>query len=138
MYYEDFRTVWHKKVRMKNWYNSKHLCEYCQFLVCDFLCRNILLHPEQNLLIHLDQNVSIIFGSNIYNENFGTFRQRKVCMKICYSSKSLWILLIFLVHIFVPKMFQYPQLTYFCAFTTKSCGQNERSCGMLVRPSRFG
>ena len=26
---KDFRTVWHKKLFMTSWHNSKTLCEYC-------------------------------------------------------------------------------------------------------------
>ena len=49
------------------------------------------------LLIYLDQNVSNRFVINMYIENIRTFRHRKLYTKTWYRSKSLWILIIFLV-----------------------------------------
>ena len=33
---EDFRTVWHKKLFMKSWYNSKNYCGFL-FVIFDVL-----------------------------------------------------------------------------------------------------
>ena len=86
-----FVTVWDRKFQIKNFCNSKNLCEYCCFFVFDFLCQTVPIPPDQNMLIPLDQNVSILLVSNLYNENIGTFWYRKLCRKPWYSLESLLI-----------------------------------------------
>ena len=84
----------------RSWYNSKNLFKYCRFFVCDFLRQTVSLPPDQNFLIPSDKYVSILLKSNIYNWNIGTFWRRKLCNKTWYSSRYLWILLIFLLWYF--------------------------------------
>ena len=57
------------------------------------------------LLISLDQNVSNYIRTCWY---------RKLYMKTCCNSKSLWVLTIFLVWLFELKMFRYPQTIIIC------------------------
>ena len=109
MWNVDFGTVWHRNVFMKSWYNSKSLCEYFWFFVCDFLCQTL---PDQYVSIPSDQNVSILLVRIICNRNIGTFWHRKLCMKTWYSLRFLWTLPSFLVWNVGPIMSQYFQLTY--------------------------
>ena len=69
----------------------------------------------QDILVWIppDQKVLIIFVSNMYDANIGTFWHRKLYMKIWYSSKPLWILLIFLVWVFGRRLSQYLQYKYY-------------------------
>ena len=64
--------------------------------VFHFLCQTVSIPPDQNVSIPSDQNVSTPLGSNMYNENIGTFWHRTLCMKASCSWKSLGILLTFL------------------------------------------
>ena len=45
----------------------------------------------------------------MFNRNIQTFWQKTLCIKTWYSSKSLWILSVFLVWFFRAKMFPYPK-----------------------------
>ena len=83
------------------------------FSFMTFWAQNILIPPDQNVSIPLDQNVLVLLVSNTYNRNIQTFSYRKLCMKTWYSSKYLWILSIFLVWYFGPKLFRYPQIKYY-------------------------
>ena len=74
-----------------------------------FLPRNVSMPSGLNVSIPQDQHVSILFVSNIHIENIRTVWHRKLCMKTWYSLRSLWILSIFLVYFFWPKMFQHLQ-----------------------------
>ena len=56
------------------------------------------------LLVHVR---SIWFGG------IGTFWDRKLLVKSLYNSKSLWILSIFFVRFFWPKMSRYPTTIYY-------------------------
>ena len=69
----------------------------------------------QDLLVWIppDQKVLTIFVRNMYDGNIGTFWHRKLYMKIWYSSKSLWIMLIFLVWVFGHWLSQYLQYKYY-------------------------
>ena len=104
--------VWHRKLCMKSWYNSNNLCKYCRYFVCGFLCQIVLLPLDKNFTIPSNQNLSILLVSNMYDWNIGTFWHKRLCSKTWYSSKPLWILLIFLVCFFESKISWYPQLTY--------------------------
>ena len=67
------------------------------------LVQNVLI--PRILLISLDQNVSIHFVNKICIENKRTFWHKKLYMKNCYSSKSLWIFAIFLSDFLSSKCF---------------------------------
>ena len=72
----------------------------CQLFVCDFLCQTVPTPQDQNVLIPPYQNMSTLLVSNMYHGNIGTFLHIKLCIKSWYSSKSLWILMIFLAWLF--------------------------------------
>ena len=57
----------------------------------------MLILSDENLLIPLEENMLILFASNMYDSNIRTFWHRKFCMKTWCSSKSLWMLPMFLV-----------------------------------------
>ena len=78
-----------------------YITEYLkQFSTENYTWRLVIVQNVQIpriLLISLDQNVSIVFVNNIYIGNIRAFWHRKLYIKTYYSSKSLWILIIFLV-----------------------------------------
>ena len=116
-----FRTVWHRQLFMKCWYNLEYLWEFCWLFVCHFLCQILLIPPGQNVSIPLHQNASILFVSNIYNRNMGIFWDRKLSMKSWHNLESLWVMPIFLVWLFGPKLFWYHNSsTTFTIFTSTS------------------
>ena len=92
------------------------------------------------LLISLNQNVSILFLNNIYIGNIRTVCHRKLYIKK-YSSKSLWILSVFLVwflglkcfnapkskYVSGGKMFQYPPNCILLSWSVKDILPNEKS-----------
>ena len=108
-------TVWHRWLRIKHQYNSKNLL----FLLNDFWDQIMLICADQSFSIPLNQNLLILLVSNICNGNIGTFWHRKLCLKTWYTSKSLWILPIFLVWFFRPKPRWYPQHTCYLEDSTK-------------------
>ena len=106
-------SFWHRKLYMKTWCSQKlflsdffgtfcpkihirkNLKQFSNYTWKLDIVQNVLLPGI--LLISVDQNVSILFVNDIYTGNIRTFWHRKLYMKPCYCSKSLWILTIFLV-----------------------------------------
>ena len=58
----------------------------CLYYVLNSKCANTRIS-----MASLDQTVSISFVNNIYLKIFKTIWHKKVCVKICYNSKSFWI-----------------------------------------------
>ena len=72
--------------------------------------------PLQNLASKCTNthNVSIIFVNNTFIWNTRTFWHRKLYMKTCYNSKSLWILTILLVWFFLSHNILIPTVVNLC------------------------
>ena len=64
---------------------------------CVDSCKWYVWWEYSNILLWIisDQNVLILVVSNMSNGNIGSFWHRKLCMMMWYSSKSLWIMMIF-------------------------------------------
>ena len=71
------------------------------------MVQNVIL--PYALLISLDENVSKNFLCIIYIGNIKTFWHGKLYMKTCYSSKSLWVLLVLYLS---PKCSNTPRPKY--------------------------
>lgn len=64
---------------------------------CVDSCKWYVWWEYSNILLWIisDQNVLILVVSNMSNGNIGSFWHGKLCMMMWYSSKSLWIMMIF-------------------------------------------
>ena len=86
MYNENIDTVWHRKLCIKSWSYSKNFVNVVDFSCMNFWAKTVPILPNQSLLIPLNQNMSIVFVSNMYNGNVGTFWHIRLGMKTWYSS----------------------------------------------------
>ena len=78
----------------------------------DFSFQTMLLLPEQDCWYFRLKCGDSSCKQHVQRK-YLDFPHRKLRMKNLYSSKSLWILWIFLVWLFGPKLCQYPQYTLF-------------------------
>ena len=94
--YGSIDAFWNTKV----WYCSNI---FMNFSYPVFWLQNVSILPDQDVSISADQNVSIHFVDNLYNVRIRVVWHRILYMKTWYSSKSFWILTIFLVCFWGPK-----------------------------------
>ena len=96
---KDFGIVcsWKDDIVQKNFVNIADFCWWFSILNCLDTSKPKYVDTPS------DQNMLIVLLSNIYNGNIARFWHKKLCMKIWYSSKSLWILLICLVYFFLAQ-----------------------------------
>ena len=94
--------------------------------LCDIGTQTVSIPPHQNMSMPLGQNPSILVISNIHSWNNGTFWHKKLCMKTWYSSKSLWMLSIFLGCFLDPS----------CSYTSNSQA-SDFLCESLLHCQRF-
>ena len=104
IWFGDIKIFWYTKLCMKT-------RKFCKFFLYDFLnpkCFNTSW-PKC-----FDTSRSKCVDSSckqyIYNRNIIIFCHTKLCIKTWYSSNSFWILSIFLVWFYGPKMFWDPTL----------------------------
>lgn len=110
MYNRNIGTVWHRRLYMKIWCNSKVFLNVTDFSCIAFCTQTVQIRPVHNLSISLDPSVLVFLAIIMYNGNIGTFLHRKFCMKTWYGAISMWVLPIFLYDFLGPN----------CADTPKS------------------
>ena len=93
----------------KSLWISSHFDKIQIFFLSDFL--GAFVPKYQNICLKIFKiiyYIKILTSSKFFLSKFGnikTLEHRKLYMKTCYNSESLWVLAIFLLWVFEPKCF---------------------------------